>query len=360
MLRPLLFALLLQPAVARFNPTASQAEHELTRRIVESLALEDLNEKERALALYTWITHNINYDAELLCTGEINQENQSVTQVLRTGKAVCSGYSILFQALAIQADLESSMVEGHAKAARTPGYSVQSAYEPNHNWNMVKWDDTWHMVETTWGSGQLSECTFEKKPDLFWFDPPLGQTVFSHYTEDYELPAAFLESFPEGTWSWEVFSSLPMCAPLCSRGYPAEYILEALQKRPEARSFFNLPNTISLVAGGIHPDQLNTFILHSDTLDAVKIFTFECEDCAIQTLPLERNLAPGKSYTWEITGAPDTEFFLVGPERLLVEFVPNEGLYRCEYTPQVSGIYKIARQLSPGYFTTLLEYTVPQ
>jgi hypothetical protein len=44
----------------------------------------------------------------------------------------------------------------------------------------------------------------------------------------------------------------------------------------------------------------------------------------------------------------------------LVEFVPNEGLYRCEYTPQVSGIYKIARQLSPGNFTTLLEYTVPQ
>ena len=70
-------------------------------------------ETERARAIFTWLHHNIDYDADAFFSGNLKPSTPDGT--LRAGKAVCEGYAGLFAALAVKAGLEAVVVNGHGK-----------------------------------------------------------------------------------------------------------------------------------------------------------------------------------------------------------------------------------------------------
>ncbi|EJD50672.1 hypothetical protein AURDEDRAFT_112249, partial [Auricularia subglabra TFB-10046 SS5] len=125
------------------------------------------DEVDKARALFTWMHHNIAYDAANFLAGTVRP--MTVDDTLRTGMAVCEGYSGLFAALALAAGLEVITVHGHGKGygyePPPPGSGVRDIprYEGNHAWNAVKLDGDWRLMDSTWGAGALTNGAYLKR-----------------------------------------------------------------------------------------------------------------------------------------------------------------------------------------------------
>ena len=70
--------------------------------------------------------------------------------VLKNRFAVCSGYANLYQALGEKMGLKSAVVIGYAKGL---GYLVGNASDANHAWNAVRINNSWYLIDATWGAG---------------------------------------------------------------------------------------------------------------------------------------------------------------------------------------------------------------
>lgn len=152
--------------------------------LAEYLEKPSKNDLERARLIYSWIATHIRYDDEAFNTGKYKDESADSVLVRRT--AVCDGFSSLFQGLGLLMGLEVKKISGYAK-----GYGFQSGDKfasIDHAWNVIKINDTWKLVDVTWGS-QESETTDKglkttMKFDPYWFCVPPEEFIFSHLPED--------------------------------------------------------------------------------------------------------------------------------------------------------------------------------
>ncbi|MFT4600231.1 MAG: hypothetical protein ACI857_000405 [Arenicella sp.] len=151
-------------------------------------------DKEKARAIYVWLTDNISYNDTGYNSGDYG--DVSAEGVLKSGLAVCSGFGNLYTALGKEMDLEIIDVSGFAK-----GYSFSKGIietESNHAWNMIKIDGEWRVYDATWGRGHsstvdgkmVSKNEFTEK----WFDVDPYAAIFTHYPEnskDSKIPNVF-------------------------------------------------------------------------------------------------------------------------------------------------------------------------
>jgi transglutaminase/protease-like cytokinesis protein 3 len=136
------------------------------------------DDRAKARALFTWIALNINYDVS--CFGEPPEP----AAVLKTRRAVCAGYAALFKALADAAGLEAMVIHGHAK-----GVGPKAAIGPDglltHDWNAVKIDGQWALVDCTWGAGRLDEHgRFRRRFCDHYFLTPAELFIYDHLPSD--------------------------------------------------------------------------------------------------------------------------------------------------------------------------------
>ena len=140
------------------------------------------NEKEKARAIFRWITQNIAYDSEGYFSGDYG--DLSPGGVLKSGVAVCSGYSMLFNSLGQEAGLEVVNINGYSKGY---DYEVGESVDgkTNHAWNAVKIDGKWHLLDATWGSGYLNENgEFVREFDEHYFLTPPQEYIYGHLPEN--------------------------------------------------------------------------------------------------------------------------------------------------------------------------------
>ena len=150
----------------------------LSQKLSEGLT----NDYDKVRAFYVWIARNIDYD--LLGYIHNIKGGQSITEVLRSGKALCTGFSLLFKYFCEEAHIESVIIEGYAKGY---GYRKKQKFEkPNHAWNAVKIYDQWYLLDVTWATGNPENLSkHQKKIDLYTFflaDPAIF--IKSHLPED--------------------------------------------------------------------------------------------------------------------------------------------------------------------------------
>lgn len=121
-------------------------------------------ETERARAAFTWVAYRIAYDAALFYrtagqativeAEQMRRDPRFAGQmpevVLRDRKAVCLGYSRLLEALCRQMGLVAYTANGTAR-----GNGVAQGQGPNHAWNIVRADGSWHLMDATWAAGHL-------------------------------------------------------------------------------------------------------------------------------------------------------------------------------------------------------------
>lgn len=150
----LLFPLLLcaqstdeKPGKARWVKTFDYVDlaHELT----DSITSDSLKVK----SIYLWMTKHIDYDAYGFASGSGSYTDPD--QILRFRKAVCLGYSILFDSLCSVAGIKAECVYGYVYM---PWYETNDTlYLDSHAWNVVQIDGEWKLVDATWGAGYIKE-----------------------------------------------------------------------------------------------------------------------------------------------------------------------------------------------------------
>ncbi len=154
----------------------SNSVEALTKYLVEPAK----NDTEKVRAIHKWITENISYDVEALESGDYGK--QSVPEVLKSKKGVCSEYSSVFGALATQAGLEAVTVIGFSKG---PGFGSDSvAPDADHAWNAVKADGEWYLLDCTWAAGYVDASSkFVRKAFDHYFMTPPDQFIYDHLPE---------------------------------------------------------------------------------------------------------------------------------------------------------------------------------
>ncbi|NJN26278.1 MAG: hypothetical protein HC819_10025 [Cyclobacteriaceae bacterium] len=140
------------------------------------------NDYDKARAIYTWIATNIDYD--LTAFYNDLRSGQGTNEVLVSGKALCVGYSLLFDYFCQKSGLTSVIIDGYAKGY---GYDKQQKFTmANHAWNAVNIYGTWYLLDVTWAAGDPFQAGKIKQKtmldDFFLVAPEV--LVRTHMPED--------------------------------------------------------------------------------------------------------------------------------------------------------------------------------
>ncbi len=135
-------------------------------------------DREKARALFRWITENITYDVSLFGKPPDPQ------QALKQRRAVCAGYASLFKALAETSGLTAVIIHGEAKGLG-PKQAITSDGLLIHDWNAVKLDGVWYLLDCTWGAGRLDErFRFVPKFNEHYFLTPPEMLIYDHFPKE--------------------------------------------------------------------------------------------------------------------------------------------------------------------------------
>lgn len=168
--------------------TTKAQETELTEAINDLITSFNFDtnttDRKKIDIIYAYITNNISYDYE-------NLENESETgyklhytayAALMNKTAVCEGYAVLFYRLAEMCGIDSRVITG----------STTNSRDEAHAWNIVKLDDYYYYVDSTWDAesriysyylkgssdflGHVNDSTFDSTEFTTTYPIPLTRT----------------------------------------------------------------------------------------------------------------------------------------------------------------------------------------
>jgi transglutaminase/protease-like cytokinesis protein 3 len=165
-----------------------------SEKLAEKISIDFRNEYDKVRAIYVWITNNISYDfsekgafnyeystKDERIKKEIKHNKKLSKRVISKGKAVCEGYSVLFNSICENLNIDSKIVLGNAKADIT---DIGKRYNSNHAWNIVVINDEKYLIDTTWGAG-FYQSRFVKQFDNFYFQTDPELFIKTHYPDDF-------------------------------------------------------------------------------------------------------------------------------------------------------------------------------
>ncbi len=120
--------------------------------LAADICFDQKGERQKANAIFNWVTHNIAYDVKALRKYPKHYDDKA-EHALKTHKAVCDGYADLFTVLCRDAGLQAVTVEGYAKDWILD--NGDEMYIPRHAWSAVRINGNWQLVDATWGAGNL-------------------------------------------------------------------------------------------------------------------------------------------------------------------------------------------------------------
>jgi hypothetical protein len=147
--------------------------------VVSSLTKGLSDQFLKAKILHDWICDNIAYDAEMYFSGRVTA--QDYIAVLKKKKAVCSGYTNLFNQMCELAGIESIGINGYSKGF---GYDGKIGKDTDHAWNAVHIGNKWYLVDVTWDAGPMERRTFIKRYSTEWLFLDSRPFLYSHLPED--------------------------------------------------------------------------------------------------------------------------------------------------------------------------------
>jgi len=144
------------------------------------LARPGMPERDKARALYRWMTDRVSYDVDAFFTG--HQGWVRPDAVLRQRKALGQGYAALFEDLARRAGLYVVTIHGFAKIKH---YTEEGRFQKvKHSWNAVWLDGGWQLLDAAWGAGYLKMQRFYKVYQEQYFLSPPTQMILTHFPSD--------------------------------------------------------------------------------------------------------------------------------------------------------------------------------
>jgi len=162
-------------------------------------------DKEKVRAYYTWISHNIDYDLnryyqftapQMQVTFSSERLNKSVRQqrnnkliseTLTSKKAICLGFSTLFNELCLRSGIEAQIIKGITKLSTNEINTTR--HVKDHAWNVVKINEEWRLVDVTWSTGYEDMDTglwIKRFNDFYFFTQP-NAFLNSHLPENWKF-----------------------------------------------------------------------------------------------------------------------------------------------------------------------------
>lgn len=305
-------------AIDRHALAAPPAAEESIDALAEYLTKPAKTDREKARAIFRWLTDRVAYNADDFLAGRPPGDN-SAGAVLKTRKSVCAGYAALFEALARKAGLEVVTVPGSAKGY---GYVAGQAAGENHAWNAVKVGGRWYGVDSTWGAGHLDPAKgFVKGLEEEWFLTPPEQLVLSHLPTD---PARQFLDRPVDGDTFRRWPKVP--TPLFASGFEAKAVREVLDEV----GFRGLVAAYSGHAGRAR----------------------------VRTAPLRQHLAAGTEVEVQVEAKAALDVAVINDQEWH-RAKPVDGVYRFRVTPKKGTLVVGVRYGDKGKsYTSLLEYVV--
>lgn len=121
------------------------------RSLAIALTKDCPTDSAKAARIFWWITHHIKYDVKTY----VKQKNPiySPNKILRRRKAVCYGYSRLFNDMCSHAGITSAVILGYDKGWLYDFGDV--FFTDEHAWSAYRTGVSWHLSDLTWASGYL-------------------------------------------------------------------------------------------------------------------------------------------------------------------------------------------------------------
>lgn len=205
-------------------------------------------DREKVYNIYSWICTNIKRDIN-----EIEYKNEasnSIKEILLRRKAGPKGYAALFNALCKYANIESQSIPGYLK--KTDYQIPENFINANHVWNAAFYDNTYHLLDCTYGAGDIckrppllkkiiskyfnipvlhTKTIFIKDIDYTYFDAPPDSFI------KYRVPADPLQQFLNTPIKLETYLERPTTIdPILTQYKKINYIEFAFQDTLE---FYN-------------------------------------------------------------------------------------------------------------------------
>ncbi|RYU95833.1 transglutaminase domain-containing protein [Emticicia agri] len=139
--------------------TVSPQVKRLASQITNGIYTDSL----KVRAIYEWVTGNIAYDVDLfnemnIKTIEQYAEAQKSDKVIHRKKAVCMGYTNLFQDLCTASGIKAYSIAGYCKNLDSRTNTLTFSSE-RHSWNAVKINSKWYLCDPTWSAGAINMQT---------------------------------------------------------------------------------------------------------------------------------------------------------------------------------------------------------
>ncbi|KAK3705158.1 hypothetical protein QZH41_003760 [Actinostola sp. cb2023] len=157
-------------------------EEESSNRLSVYLTEPFTSDRDKAYAIYKWLTLNIAYDVDGFF-GRDSKKSCQAEDVLTSKLSVCAGYANLFEAMGKAAGLDIQVISGYAKGyGHQPGQRIQGT---NHAWNALRIDDQWYLSDATWGAGNVGyDMMFHRDTNTYRFLMDPEYAIFDHLPED--------------------------------------------------------------------------------------------------------------------------------------------------------------------------------
>jgi len=170
-------------------------------KLAERINADFTSESDKAAAIYNWMALHITYDVQSLFSKsktysysysseaerlkkETQYKNKIALSTLKKRKAVCEGYSMLYKKLCDLTGVECVVINGTAKT--TTADIGKKPSQSDHAWNAIKLNKQWHLVDVTWGAGQVDYNSKKFKAnyrEVYFMTPP-NLFFLNHYPED--------------------------------------------------------------------------------------------------------------------------------------------------------------------------------
>ena len=231
--RPILLATLLCVASSGFGPALSPTRKTTDYSVIDTYARNAPNAYTRSInslsdyltaparsdlakarSVYAWIMTHVRYDNAAAANPYYTTETEYANRVLKSRRAVCSGFALLYKCLLKRAGVEVVSVKGYSRI-----YDVQAGRPTgpvDHEWNAMELDGDWYLADLTWASttardGEINDFYFLTNPEAFiaqhfpadtrWqlLSPSVSKAAFDRYPKIYDayFRLGFADDFPK-------------------------------------------------------------------------------------------------------------------------------------------------------------------
>lgn len=239
------------------------------------------NDSLKVRSIYLWETRHIKYDVRAYGKGRPSHDKPR--KILFHRKAVCLGYSILFDSLCHYANVNSEMVLGYTYA---PWYEARDTFFlDNHAWNVAMINGNWKLLDVTWASGYVKpRRQFVRLVLYYTLRIPYRQKYrFKRQRNDFYFatpPERFVEKHLPSTPAWQL---LPCSVPVDSfqlsptavmhflRGHPAKCAegndsIASIEAEPKCRRQLAMGKQAVFYNDGNHQDISLGYWYYGETL----------------------------------------------------------------------------------------------